>query len=196
MNYLLGVVDKMDEASFFSRRMRDDPDQTHHYMNAFAGATFAVWECLAKLCRPNGTRSEPCEACGNSRDVYPDDDAAWEWFKQTKKATTKSPIGKYFHDGRSADVHAGAGFVDGYSITIWADRDGEIQSNNTPLLKDAGVLGLPDGRPPADACEDYLASLVRILVAAYGKFAETWDQAGDLKSDIARLQGTWAGNVQ
>lgn len=196
MNYLLGAVDKFDEAAFFCRQIDGDPDHAAYHVNAFAAAAYAIWECLAKLCMPEPIRIEECRACHRTTPVLPEDNPAWQWYKKAKSdATKKNRIGRYFQEGRSADVHAGAGFVNGYAVSVWLDGQGEVSGQTRALLREADRAGFPDGITPVEACEDYLASLVRIFTAGYEQFRQAWDHSGEIAGAVKRLSADWAGKV-
>jgi len=197
VNQLLAVIDKLDEAAFFCGRVRDEPDafKVGHYVNAFAGACYGWWECLELLCR-GATRLETCPRCGKPAKVpVSESDAAWQWFRQARKTAKGSPVAKYFHQGRDADVHEGTPFVDAWTIAL-VDADGELESRTSAHLRESRTGGFPDKQRPGEACDDYLSSLVRISCDGYRKFGRTWDAAHELEKDVQRLERKWAAAPQ
>lgn len=194
MNHLLAAVENFDDASFFCRRVKDDPRHAHHYVNAFAGATYAVWESLFMLCKSRKSTPVKCPMCGQTKRNDPSDDRA-EWIVKARDGARSSDVGKYFWEGRNAHSHGGAGFVEGWSVTLSVDEEGEFHQDTEALLKDGGRATFPAASRPADACEVYLGSLVRIFAAGYEQFSTTWDPGADLRLEVERLRREWGGDV-
>lgn len=203
LGYLVRLLDKIGEARFFLLKLESGPSSTEagyagYYMSAISSACYSflmhLEEQCKEQCREQGLpEKHSAEQCKSEQHA---------WWARMNAALERNPAHVYFRRQRNRDIHgprtpaqrrAPLPYVSGieFSLAV-SDQDDELFLSERPL-----VVKTKDYSPQssAEACQDYLDTLVPLAVDAYSAFSSTWDPEGRLKAEFLRLRESTTGTA-
>ncbi len=159
-NWPLGLVNKLEEARFFLRKLESTTDSLEavYFCSAFISACYSITECLAATCARQLTEKA--------------------WWEMSLARLEAHPTFDYFSSGRHAEIHQGEALVSEFTISVVLTPDGDLKTFDSAALKNGGPTGRTNA--PAPEADAYLQLLLDVTREGFRKFGSRWDPTDTL----------------